>query len=74
MPAVHIGNHERPRSALNQVDGILYLAAVLIRTLLTELDESQLAALFRHNRFCRVLGGILVERSQVSATGKKRRA
>jgi hypothetical protein len=40
--------------------------------LFAEFDECQLVPILRDNRFCRVLGGILVERIEMSATAKQR--
>ena len=69
MPAVDVGDDERPRRALDQIDGILQLSRVLIRSLLAKLDERNLVTVFGIDRILRISGGIRSQRRKRRARG-----
>ena len=73
VPAVDVGDDERPRRALDQVDGVLQLSRVLIRPLFTEFDEGEIITAFRHDRFGRLGAGVLINRVEMLATAKESR-
>jgi hypothetical protein len=64
MPAVNIGDHERPGRLFDQIDCIIDLARVLIRTLFTKLDERERVALVRiGDRLLGIVASVAVERT-----------
>src|SRR2546430_4915088 len=70
MPAVDVGDDERSRRALDQVERILQLSWVLIRSLLAKLNEGQVVSGLRDHRLGRVRAGVLINRVEMLATAK----
>jgi hypothetical protein len=68
VPTVDVSDHQRSRRPLDELDRILELGGILIRTLLPELDEREVVTALRDNRILRMRGRVLIDRVEVAAT------
>jgi len=60
VPAVNVGNHERLRCLLDQLDRVFKLARVLIRALFAKLDECQRVTIVVSDRILEIADRVTV--------------